>query len=67
MNSNKTIDYFTLVSLFGTNKLITMYPVEYGKNYDYIDINYLKNSINDKPKVKKRTQIDKFNQKYSIK
>lgn len=59
---NTRTNYFEVITLKDTNKLITMYPCDYGKNYDYIDINYLKEE--KKSNVKRLSQIEKFNKKY---
>lgn len=64
-DGNKTVDFFKVVCLHDTTDILTMYP-EDGLNYfPYIDINHLRDSNNIK--VKKRSQIDKFNQRYNKK
>ncbi len=62
--NNKAVNYFRVITLNGTNKLITMYPLECGENLPYIDLNYL-NSIYQKPRVKVRNRIDEFHNRYS--
>ena len=41
-----------------------MYPDKYEKLIDENDIN--KNIINHKPKIKRLSQIEKFNKKYNL-
>ena len=44
-----------------------MYPSLNCENLPYIDLNYLKQNINEEnTKVKKISQIDKFNQRYKL-
>lgn len=63
--ANKLTDYFAVITLPDSNDIITIYPSMYGEKFNYIDLNYLKE--NDKPKEKRLSRIDKFNQKYGIK
>lgn len=57
----KTVDYFRVISLINSNTLITMYPYDDSKYSSSIDLNYLKE---DKTPVKRKSMIDKFNQRY---
>lgn len=61
---NKIVDYFKVVCFDGTDNFITMCPVIINENLPYQDLNYL---INEESfsKVKRISQIDKFNQKFS--
>ena len=63
--NNKLVDYFQVVALHDTCELITMYPIDYGEFLPYVDLNYM-NKL-DTPKVKRRSQIDKFNQRFGVK
>lgn len=65
-NNNKVLNYFEVVTLKDSNKFITMYPCSYGENYDYIDLEYLKEKRETKVKVKRLSQIDKFKKRYNI-
>lgn len=59
-NSNRLLDYFEVVAFHDTGDLITMYPViNYRDRMDYIDLNYL-NDV----KLKRKNQIEKFNDRY---
>ena len=57
----KKTDYFKIVVLHNTDKLITMYPTAEGKNLHSIDLNYLQQG---KGNSRKLSQIDKFNMRY---
>lgn len=61
-SNNKTTDYFKVIASHDTNNLITMYPYLYGECVPYTDFNYLNNN---RSKVRRLSQIDKFNQKYN--
>lgn len=61
--NNKVSDFFRVVTFHNENKLLTMYPISYGSELDYVDLNYLKEEKN----VRRLSRIDKFNQKYSAK
>ena len=62
--NNKVSDFFRVVTFHNENKLLTMYPVSYGSELDYIDLNYLKEEKNS---IKRLSRIDKFNQRYGAK
>lgn len=64
--NNKTADYFKVTCFADTNNIITMFPIDFGENLDFIDLNYLnnKNTVNT-PKQLSRTE--KFYQRYGIK
>lgn len=61
--SNKSVDFFRVVTLNGTNHFITMYPMEHGELLPHIDLNHLNKSV-DSPKVRQLSRLEKFNQKY---
>ena len=66
--SNKVTNYFKVVCFNDTNNIITMYPSLNCEELPCIDLNYLKTTAETKnSKVKKLSQIDKFNQKYNLK
>ncbi len=60
---HRSVDYFRVVVINGTNRILTMYPLEHGKNLPYTDLNYL-NPMYQKPRVKTLSRVEKFNQKY---
>ena len=55
-------DYFVAVVFRGTSKILEMHPAKPINDLIYEDLNYL--NKNNKSKVKRVSQIDKFNQKY---
>lgn len=61
--NNSTVNYFKVIVFHNTAKFITMYPSNECENLPYIDLNYM---IKDKkePKIKIKSQIEKFNQRY---
>jgi len=61
---NKIVDYFKVVTFNNTTEFITMLPVENAEYLPYIDLNYLKKEDSNN-KIKKLSQIDKFNQRYN--
>ncbi len=61
-DNNKLVDYFKVASFHNTSDLITMYPAYGYDNYPYIDLNYMK-EYNDE-KIKRKSAIDRFNQRY---
>jgi hypothetical protein len=63
---DKVTDYFKVICFHNTENIITLCPVSQGKDLPYIDLNYLILE-DDKCKVKKISQIDKFNRRYNIK
>ncbi|MBQ3436008.1 MAG: tetratricopeptide repeat protein [Bacilli bacterium] len=63
---NQTADYFRLVTIHDTDKYITMFPSIEGEGFPYVNLNYLREK-EEKPKVKVKSQVEKFNQRYSKK
>lgn len=63
--NNKLVNYFKVVCLHNSQDFITMYPVNGNDNLPHIDLNYIKKE--EPPKVKRLSEIDKFNQRYNIK
>lgn len=63
--NNKLVDYFKVVCFHDTKDFITMLPSSGCENLPYIDLNYLIPKKEDY-KVKKISQIDKFNKKYKM-
>lgn len=63
---NKTVDYLEVVCFDDTQDIITISPTSTGKNFPYVDLNYLANNKTN-PKVRKISQIDKFSQRYGTK
>lgn len=64
MINYKTVDYFRAVVINGTDKIVTMYPLENGMNLPHLDLNYL-SIMYQKPVSKKLSRVDSFYQKYS--
>lgn len=65
--NNKTTNYFKVVCFNDTKDIITMFPSLNCNELPCIDLNYLiKNKITENNKVKRLSQIDKFNQKYKL-
>lgn len=61
---SKLVDYIYVVTLKDSNDIITMYPYENRERRDCID---LTPKFIESPKVKRMSQIDKFNQRYGKK
>lgn len=64
-DSNKVVDYFKVICLHNTSDIITMFPCQGCENLPYIDLNYINKEL-QKPKVKRLTQIEKFNQRLKM-
>lgn len=62
--NSKLVDFFGVIALKDSNDIITMYPYENRERRECID---LTPKIEDNPKVKRMSQIDKFNQRYGKK
>ena len=60
---NKIQNYFTVLCFRKNNNLITMYPSVDSELLPAIDLNYLKSNISNS-KVKVKSQIEKFNNRY---
>lgn len=63
---HKLVDYFKVICFHNTTDIITICPTSDGKDLPYVDLNYLKQK-EEIPKVKRLSQIEKFNKKYKIK
>ena len=62
----KVTDYIRVVCVQDTNEIITMYPYENSQNLQFIDIDFgIKRVEEEKPRTKRLSQIDKFNQRYN--
>ena len=59
---NKLADYFKVICLHNTANFITIFPSSKCQNFPYIDLNYL--ACDNKNKVKKLSQTEKFNMRY---
>ena len=55
------VDYINVITLQDTNEIITMFPRKYPGLFPVVDITPL-----EKTKVKKLSQIEKFNKKYGL-
>jgi len=65
-NFTSKVDYIKVVCIRDTNDIITMFPYENKSNLPVIDLDLgIKQVENEKSKVKRMSQIDKFNQRYS--
>ena len=64
-SDKRMVNYFKVVCLHNSQDFITMYPVSGNDNLPYIDLNYMKKE--EPAKVKRISQIDRFNQRYNIK
>ncbi len=61
----KMTDYFRVETFHNTSDIITMYPIPNPRGkVDYIDLNYINDKIYTDSKVKRKSQIDKFNDRY---
>lgn len=58
----RLVNYFKVVCLHNSTDFITMCPVNGNDNLPHIDLNYMIKE--DSTKVKRMSQIDKFNQRY---
>ena len=56
-------DYFKIITFDNSNNIITMCPCESNKGFDFVDLNYLKKP--EAAKVKRKSKIDIFNEKYN--
>ena len=64
--NNKLVDYFKVITFDDTKDIITMCPSDECEYLPFIDINYMKENISDNDsKVKRLSQIDKFNMRYN--
>ena len=58
-------DYFSLVTFDDSKEFITMYPIQEKEKYPYIDLNYLKkDELPPYKRVRRMSQMEKFNMKY---
>ena len=64
-DNTKLVNYIKVVCLDDTNNIITICPVVGSDNMPHIDLNYIKKE--EPVKVKVKSQIDKFNQRYNRK
>lgn len=65
--NNKTTNYFKIVFFNDTKNIITMFPTLDFEELPCIDLNYLnENKDAENTKVRRLSQIDKFNQRYKL-
>jgi hypothetical protein len=64
-SSNRTCDFFRIVTFNNSDKFITMYPINEEEDVSFIDLNYLNEKEEEQVKVKRMSQIDKFYRRYS--
>lgn len=63
---NRLVDYFKVVCFHNTKDIITICPLSECKDLPHTDLNYLIHNT-ENTKVKRISQIEKFNQKYKQK
>lgn len=61
---NSKSNYFKVVCFQNTTNFITMCPALDCEKLPFVDLNYLRDLEEDKGKVKRLSQIDKFNQRF---
>ena len=61
----KVTNYFEVVCLHNTDNIITIYPVIIDPKREYIDLDYMKKE--ETHKVRRISQIDRFNKRYTNK
>ena len=61
-DNDKLVDYFKVICFYGTEDMITITPSSGCEEMPYMDLNYLNEK--EEVKVKKISQIDKFNRRY---
>ena len=59
----KTTNYFKVVCFHNTSDIIIICPVKEGEKLPYVDLNYLKEN-KEQPKVKQKSQTQKFLDRY---
>lgn len=64
LDNGASADYIKVITLQDTNEIITMFPCKNIEKFPSIDITPL--IENDKQKVKRPSQIEKFNRKYNL-
>ena len=62
-SDNKTVNHFMVICIHNTQDIITIYPIVEQENLPCVDLNYMVKS--PEVKIKRRSQIDKFNQRYN--
>lgn len=62
--NNKLVDFFRVVCFHDTHDFITICPVSGYECAPYIDLNYMKKNKDELVKIKRKSQIDKFNNRY---
>ena len=63
VDDNETVNHFKATIITGTNNFLFMYPTLSSKEKPQIDLNYMRyNSAT--PKIRRLSQIEKFNNKY---
>jgi len=63
-DNNRLVNYFKVVTFCNSLNFITMCPSNYCENLPFVDLNYLKEKDESNIKVKRLSQIDKFNKRY---
>lgn len=61
-SEHKNANYFKVITIHGTNNIISMFPVSGDLKLPYTDLNYIQENNNSKKKG--ISQIDKFNRRY---
>ena len=60
---NKLVDFLIVIALYDSNDIITMYPYKNREKVEFYDLNP-ELDIEESPKLKRVSQIAKFNQRY---
>ena len=60
--NSKNADYFRVICIHNSDKIITMYPVVNCEEFDYVDLNYMLEKQD--MKIKRKSRIDRFNDRY---
>ncbi len=61
----KSVNFIKVICFDDTGDIITMYPCSEGENFPFVDLNYMRGKETEK--VKKISQIDKFNRRFGLK
>ena len=64
-NFRRVTDYIRVICIIDTSDIITMYPYDNSHNFLVVDYDFGIKKEEDKPKAKRLSQIDKFNQRYN--
>lgn len=65
---NQLVNYFEIVCFHNTCDFITIHPIINAEHLPCTDLNYMRyrGQENNNPKIRRRSQIDKFNKRFNI-